>query len=62
VPLAEQGAVAGLITAANGISYIAAPGLGMALYGVNRHLPFLVAAAALVLLILWGRRALRHEA
>jgi MFS family permease len=61
VPLAEQGAVAGLITSANGISYIAAPGIGMAIYGVNRHLPFLVAAAGLMLLIAWGRSALRDR-
>ncbi len=58
VPLAEQGAVAGLITAANGISYIAAPAAGMALYGLNRDLPFLAAAVGLLLLIAWGRRAL----
>ena len=62
VPLAEQGAVAGLITSANGISYIAAPALGMAIYGVNRHLPFVVAAFGLLLLILWGRRALLETA
>ena len=33
VPLAEQGAVAGVITAANGISYVLAPALGIGLYG-----------------------------
>jgi MFS family permease len=50
VPLAEQGAVAGVITAANGISFIAAPALGMALYAVDPNLPF--ALSALLLLVL----------
>jgi hypothetical protein len=36
VPLSEQGGVAGLITSANGISFVAAPALGMALYGWSR--------------------------
>jgi MFS family permease len=48
VPLAEQGAVAGVITSANGISYVLAPGLGISLYGWNHDLPF--AAFALLLL------------
>ena len=48
VPLAEQGAVAGVITSANGISYVLAPALGIGLYGWNHDLPF--AAFALVLL------------
>src|SRR5437764_12051579 len=32
VPLAEQGAVAGVITSANGISYVVAPAIGISLY------------------------------
>ena len=40
VPLAEQGGVAGVITAANGISYVAAPGIGILLYGIDPHLAF----------------------
>ena len=35
VPLIEQGGVAGVITSANGISYVAAPAVGMALYLVE---------------------------
>ena len=57
VPLAEQGAVAGVITAANGISYVLAPALGIGLYGWQHDLPF--AAFALLLLALaavWRRR------
>ena len=48
VPLAEQGAVAGVITAANGISYVLAPAIGIGIYGWNDDLPF--AAFALILL------------
>lgn len=58
VPLAEQGAVAGVITSANGISYIAAPSLGMLLYAVDPHLPFGVAALGLLLSLPWARRRL----
>ena len=59
VPLAEQGGVAGAITAANGIAYVAAPTIGMALYAIDPHWPFAASAALLVGLLLWGRRALR---
>jgi MFS family permease len=58
VPLAEQGPVAGVITSANGISYIAAPALGMALYTLDPHLPFGVAAALLLGLVWWSRAKL----
>ncbi|MEG3154227.1 MFS transporter [Sphingomonas sp. RB1R13] len=58
VPLSEQGGVAGAITGANGISYVAAPSIGMALYGLNPDLPFLVSAALLIGLAVWGRTSL----
>jgi MFS family permease len=58
VPLAEQGAVAGVITSANGISYVLAPALGISLYGWNHDLPFAVFAALLVMLAAVGRRRL----
>ena len=58
VPLAEQGGVAGAITGANGISYVAAPSIGMALYGLNPDLPFIVSAALLIGLAVWGRTSL----
>ena len=57
VPLAEQGAVAGLITSANGISFIAAPAVGMALYAVEPNLPFAVSAGLLIVLA-WLSRGL----
>jgi len=58
VPLAEQGGVAGVITAANGIAYVAAPTIGMALYAVDPHWPFALSGALLIGLVLWGQRAL----
>ncbi len=57
VPLAEQGAVAGVITAANGISFIAAPALGMALYALEPNLPFGLSALLLIVLA-WNSRTL----
>ena len=58
VPLDEQGGVAGVITAANGIAFVAAPGLGMALYAIDTRLPFAASALLLVLLIAWARSRL----
>jgi MFS family permease len=58
VPLAEQGAVAGTITAANGISFVLAPAIGMGLYGLSPGLPFAVCAMVLLLLALLARRGL----
>ena len=58
VPLAEQGGVAGVITSANGISYVAAPAIAMLLYQVDPALPLLLAALGLLLLAGWARRGL----
>jgi MFS family permease len=58
VPLAEQGAVAGVITAANGISFVAAPAIGMALYAIDPRIPFAASAALLIGLAVAGRRGL----
>ena len=58
VPLNEQGGVAGVITSANGISYVAAPAIGMALYGLDQHLPFAASALLLLALVPWGRARL----
>ncbi len=58
VPLAEQGAVAGVITAANGISFIAAPAIGIALYTLQPDLPFILSSLLLFWLVVWGRRAM----
>jgi len=58
VPLAEQGAVAGVITSANGISYVLAPTIGISLYGWNHDLPFIAFAIVLLGLAVAGRKAL----
>ena len=58
VPLADQGGVAGVVTAANGSAYVLAPGVGMLLYAADPHWPFAAGAALLVALALWGRRRL----
>ena len=58
VPLAEQGGVAGVVTAANGSAYVLAPGIGILLYAADPHWPFIAGAALLLGLILWGRRRL----
>jgi MFS family permease len=55
VPLSDQGAVAGVVTAANGSAYVLAPGIGMLLYAADPHLPFAAGAALLIGLLLWGR-------
>jgi MFS family permease len=55
VPLAEQGGVAGVVTAANGSCYVLAPGIGMLLYAADPHWPFAAAIALLLGLVLWGR-------
>jgi MFS family permease len=58
VPMAEQGSVAGVITAANGISFVLAPTIGMGLYTFGHDLPFAVCAAILLGLFGFGRTRL----
>jgi MFS family permease len=58
VPLAEQGSVAGVITSANGISFVLAPTIGISLYGLGPNLPFYACAALLLLLSAFGRARL----
>jgi hypothetical protein len=58
VPLADQGAVAGVITAANGISFVAAPSLGVALYTLDPRLPFGLSALLLAWLAASGWKRL----
>jgi MFS family permease len=55
VPLADQGGVAGVVTAANGSCYVLAPALGMLLYAADPHWPFAAGMALLFGLFLWGR-------
>jgi predicted MFS family arabinose efflux permease len=51
----EQNAVAGMVTSVNGVAYIAAPALGVLLYGLWMPLPFLAVAAGLLALAGWVR-------
>ncbi|MFC4597267.1 MFS transporter [Cohnella hongkongensis] len=48
----QQGGVAGLVGLIQGLSGVAAPLLATALYNVDRHLPFAVIGALLLLLVL----------
>ena len=58
VPMAEQGAVAGVITSANGISYVLAPSIGISLYAWGHDLPFAAFALVLLGLAAFGRSRL----
>jgi len=49
----EQNEVAGMVTSVNGAAFIAAPALGVALYGLWMPLPFLVTCALMLGLALW---------
>ncbi|WP_423606214.1 MFS transporter [Sphingomonas sp. MS122] len=59
---AAQGSVAGKVTSINGAAFILGPSIGVAFYGLWRPLPYLVAAAALALLVLYGWFSLRSSA
>jgi MFS family permease len=54
----EQGDVAGKIASINGAAYIFAPAVGVALFSIWEPATFLLIGAALLFLILWGRRTL----
>ncbi|WP_374580477.1 hypothetical protein [Sphingomonas sp. J344] len=54
-----QGSVAGKVTSINGAAFILGPSIGVALYGGWRPLPYLVAAAALAILVAYGWFSLR---
>jgi MFS family permease len=49
----EQNAVAGMVTSVNGAAYIAAPALGVLLYGWWMPLPFVAMAGGMVVLAGW---------
>jgi hypothetical protein len=44
-----------MVTSVNGVAFIAAPALGVALYGLWKPLPFLVTAVLMLALALWVR-------
>jgi MFS family permease len=49
----EQNAVAGQVTSVNGMAYVAAPALGVWVYGFGLALPFLITAALMAGLAAW---------
>ncbi|WP_308910573.1 MFS transporter [Pseudokordiimonas caeni] len=53
---ADQGAVAGAVTAVNGSTFILAPAIGIGLYQIAQPLPFLAAAACLAALYVYAYR------
>jgi MFS family permease len=59
VDLDEQNAVAGMVSSVNGIPYVAAPALGVALYGIGLPLPFLATGALMLGLAVWTALRLR---
>ena len=66
VPPDEQNAVAGMVTSINGLAYIAAPTIGVAVYGLGLAWPFLGTAALMLGLAVWtycgsGLRPPRRE-
>lgn len=58
VGAAEQGPVAGRITSVNGAAFVLGPSIGVGLYEFSRPLPYWVAAAALVAMLLYALKAL----
>ncbi len=50
---AEQNSVAGMVTSVNGFAFIAAPALGVALYGIAIPIPFIVTAVLMLSLAAW---------
>lgn len=49
----EQNTVAGMVTSVNGVAFIAAPALGVGLYGIWMPLPFLITGALMAGLASW---------
>jgi hypothetical protein len=64
VSRAEQGGVAGAVTAVNGACFILAPAIGIGLYEFEPHLPYLLSAAGLLALAAyaWKNPLLRNSA
>lgn len=56
---AAQGSVAGKVTSINGAAYVLGPSIGVGLYEAQHALPYLVAGAAMLALLVYCRLALR---
>ncbi len=61
VGAAAQGSVAGKVTSVNGASFVLGPSIGVGLYELARPLPYLAAAAGLVLLFAYAWVALKER-
>lgn len=59
VELDEQNAVAGMVTSINGAAYLAAPAIGIGLYGLAMPAPFVITALIMIGLSAWTATALR---
>ncbi|MGP7794825.1 MFS transporter [Sphingomonas sp. CLY1604] len=59
---AAQGSVAGKVTSVNGASFVLGPSIGVGLYEIARPLPYLAAAAALLLLFGYAWATLKERA
>ncbi len=49
----EQNAVAGMVTSVNGLAYVAAPALGVLIYGFGWSLPFVLTGVVMLGLAIW---------
>lgn len=56
---AAQGSVAGKVTSINGASFVLGPSIGVGLYELAKPLPYLLAAAALVAMLVFAWTALK---
>lgn len=59
VPRAQQGAVAGQTASINGAAYVAAPAIGVLLYNWHAGYAFALIAGICLIIVAWGRNALR---
>lgn len=50
----EQNAVAGMVTSVNGLAYVAAPALGVLIYGLAWSLPFIAVGVLMVATAAWA--------
>lgn len=58
----EQGSVAGKVTSVNGAAFVLGPSIGIGLYQINHALPYLLAAATLLVCLVYAIAALRQQA
>ncbi len=59
---AAQGSVAGKVTSVNGASFVLGPSIGVGLYELSKPLPYLTAAAALIVMLFYASVALKPGA